>query len=170
MADPRGGTRDTPPSVQILSFSCSFWQKCCQIIGWYTPVSGWRLLWEILDPPLIEYFGCFLWGLPDSKIDCEICSHTENCDVKHHVGRASTSDWLQNSFIMVVYENIFLFVLWTENADWTLKNFSRTIIIKLFSSQSEVRALPPRRKRHSLAHWLVTLALKHYYVTVISLA
>ena len=26
------------------------------------------------------------------KIDCEIGSHTENCDVKHHVGRASTSD------------------------------------------------------------------------------
>ena len=30
LADPRGGARDARPplGVQILSFSCSFWQKC----------------------------------------------------------------------------------------------------------------------------------------------
>ena len=27
LADLRGGARDAPPGVQILSFSCSFWQK-----------------------------------------------------------------------------------------------------------------------------------------------
>ena len=46
-----GGARDAPPGVQILSFSCSFWQKIYKII----PI--WELahpLGKILDPPLIS--------------------------------------------------------------------------------------------------------------------
>ena len=41
VADPRGEIRTRPLptlSVQFLSFSCSFWQKCCQIMDWRTPV------------------------------------------------------------------------------------------------------------------------------------
>ena len=53
LADPRGAP-GTPPSVQFLSFSCSFRQKSWQIIGICPKLRGWRLpFWEILDPPLI---------------------------------------------------------------------------------------------------------------------
>ena len=53
LADPRGAPR-TPPSVQFLSFSCSFRQNFCQIIGICPRRRGWRLpIWEILDSPLI---------------------------------------------------------------------------------------------------------------------
>ena len=38
---------------------------------------------------------------------------------------------------MLVYEKVFLVVLWTENSDWILQ----TAIIKLFADQSEVGAL-----------------------------
>ena len=49
-----GGARDAPPLwVQIVLFSCSFWEIFDQIIGWRPHVGGWRcLLWQILDPPL----------------------------------------------------------------------------------------------------------------------
>ena len=44
------GIPGAPPlSDQILSFSCNYWQKNCQIIG---SLWGWHPLWEILDPPL----------------------------------------------------------------------------------------------------------------------
>ena len=37
VADLSGGARDVPLlSIQIFSFSYSFWQKCCQIIDWRT--------------------------------------------------------------------------------------------------------------------------------------
>ena len=35
-----GGARDPPPSVQIISFSCSFWQHFCKIIGWRPPLGN----------------------------------------------------------------------------------------------------------------------------------
>ena len=34
------------PLVQILSFSCSFRQKFCQIIGWYTLLRSWHPSWK----------------------------------------------------------------------------------------------------------------------------
>ena len=51
LVDPKGGAKDALLSVHFLSFSCSFRQKFCQIIDWFTPLWGW-LPWEILDPPL----------------------------------------------------------------------------------------------------------------------
>ena len=39
--------------VQYLSFSCSFWQNSCQIIGFCPKFRSW--LWEILDPPLFYF-------------------------------------------------------------------------------------------------------------------
>ena len=43
-----GSSRDAfTLAIQFLSFSCSFWQTFCQMIGWCSP------LWEILDLPLI---------------------------------------------------------------------------------------------------------------------
>ena len=33
LVDPGGGTRDTAPSLQFLSFSCSAWQTFCRITG-----------------------------------------------------------------------------------------------------------------------------------------
>ena len=54
VADLRGA-RGTPPGVQILSISCSFWENLAKsYVG--APPGSWRLLdGEILDPPL--YFG-----------------------------------------------------------------------------------------------------------------
>ena len=70
MADPKGGAREERPSVKILSFSCSFEETFCKIIGWLSindikppsaaamkqkpphPHRSWSCLWEILDPPL----------------------------------------------------------------------------------------------------------------------
>ena len=54
LADP-GGTRDGPtsPSVQFLSFSCSFRQKSCQII-----------LIGPNSPPVLENLGCATATLP----------------------------------------------------------------------------------------------------------
>ena len=55
LADLRGGARDARPPlwVQILSFSCSFWEILGKIIGWRPHLGGWRPpVWEILDPPL----------------------------------------------------------------------------------------------------------------------
>ena len=38
-----GGARDVCPlSVQFLSFSCSFWQKPCQIIGFCSKIRSWH--------------------------------------------------------------------------------------------------------------------------------
>ena len=48
----RGGARDAYPPVRFLLFSCSFWQKSCQIIVFLLKLRGWRPLWEILDLPL----------------------------------------------------------------------------------------------------------------------
>ena len=46
-----GGEAQGPISVQFLSFSCSFRQNSCQIIG---PNSGVGApIWEILDAPLV---------------------------------------------------------------------------------------------------------------------
>ena len=33
LADPEGVRDVRPPGVQIISFSCSFWQKVCKIIA-----------------------------------------------------------------------------------------------------------------------------------------
>ena len=51
----KGGTRDVPPGVQILSISCSFWQNLAKsYAGAPPPPEGWRLhLGEILDPHLL---------------------------------------------------------------------------------------------------------------------
>ena len=38
-------------------------------------------------------------------------------DSEHHTGRALSSDWSDNNFLMVVYDDIILVVLWTENFD-----------------------------------------------------
>ena len=44
---------------------------------------------------------------------------------QHTRGRALTSDWSVNSFIVIVYDKIiFSFVLWTENSDWTLSDLA----------------------------------------------
>ena len=49
-----GGTRDACPAllVEILSFSCSFRQNFCQIIGW-RPLLALAPLWEILNSTLL---------------------------------------------------------------------------------------------------------------------
>ena len=51
----KGGRQGRAPPlwVQILSFSCSFWENLGKIIGWRPYLGGWRPpVWEILDPPL----------------------------------------------------------------------------------------------------------------------
>ena len=53
LADPRGGAWTQASPVQYLSFSCSFWQNSCQIIGFCPEFRSW--LWEILDPPLFYF-------------------------------------------------------------------------------------------------------------------
>ena len=40
-------------------------------------------------------------------------------DSEHHTERALSSDWSDNDFVMVVYDNIILVALWIENFDWT---------------------------------------------------
>ena len=45
--------KDASPSLQFLSFSCSFQQKSCQIIRFCQLLRGWSPIWEILDPPLL---------------------------------------------------------------------------------------------------------------------
>ena len=48
------GMRVPSPLVKIISFSCSFQQKFCRIIGFCTSIKSWDPpLWEIYDPPLI---------------------------------------------------------------------------------------------------------------------
>ena len=48
----KGGARDAPPPVQILSISCTFWEILAKSYI-DTPLGSWRpLLGEILDPPL----------------------------------------------------------------------------------------------------------------------
>ena len=41
---------------------------------------------------------------------------TNIAGLKHPAGRALTSDSFVNSFIIAVYDNIFLVILWTENS------------------------------------------------------
>ena len=58
MADLKGapGMSSLPSLwVQILSFSCRFWEKFGQIIGWRPHLESSRPLpvWEILNPPLV---------------------------------------------------------------------------------------------------------------------
>ena len=53
----RGGAIDARLlSVQFLSFSCSFKQTFCQIIGWLHHLWGQCPFWKILDPPLQPIF------------------------------------------------------------------------------------------------------------------
>ena len=55
LADLRGGARDAHSSLgaQILSISCSFWEKLAKSYVGAPPPGNWRpLLGEILDPPL----------------------------------------------------------------------------------------------------------------------
>ena len=40
------------PLMKFLSFSCSFQQKSCKIIGFRPKLRSWRPRLEILDPPL----------------------------------------------------------------------------------------------------------------------
>ena len=40
------------PRVQILSFSCSFWQRICKIIDKHILFRSRRPLWKTLEPPL----------------------------------------------------------------------------------------------------------------------
>ena len=49
------GAQETPPPVQILSISCSFWEILAKsYVG--APPGSWRpLLGEILDPPLMTF-------------------------------------------------------------------------------------------------------------------
>ena len=47
MADPRRRQDALPLSVPIRSFSCSFRQKICEIVGWRTTLMSRRPLWEI---------------------------------------------------------------------------------------------------------------------------
>ena len=39
---PPPGLQSSPPRLQILSFSCSFRQNFCKIIGWHTLIWSWR--------------------------------------------------------------------------------------------------------------------------------
>ena len=51
---------------KFLSFSYSFRQQSCQIIGFHPKLRGW----EILDPPLLGYnFGTWGWVLSTSRCD-----------------------------------------------------------------------------------------------------
>ena len=58
------GTRDTrlSLSVQFLSFSFSFLQKSCQMIGFQPKLRGCPP-WKILDPPLIRLSVAWSTGL-----------------------------------------------------------------------------------------------------------
>ena len=49
-------------ATQFTSFSCSFWQKFGQIIGWHSPPP-----WENLDPPLGEGEGVYEFNERDMK-------------------------------------------------------------------------------------------------------
>ena len=59
-------------SFQFLSFSGSFEQNVCQIIGWL-PMELVRI-WEILDPPIISTESCirivlhFKWSIITKKL------------------------------------------------------------------------------------------------------
>ena len=58
-------------------------------------------------------------------------------------GRTLTSDWLVNSFIIVVYEKMFFKV----QSEFSVKSITKIVsslrtIIKLFTNQSEVSTLP----------------------------
>ena len=50
-----------------------------------------------------------------SPYSCAIATHMVSLD--HPAGRALTSDWSVNSFMMVVDENFLLVVLWIENSE-----------------------------------------------------
>ena len=63
--------------------------------------------------------------------------------VMHPAGRALSSDWSITSFIMIAFEKMILVVVWRENSEWIWKKkFWQTSIIKLFTDQSELSALP----------------------------
>ena len=47
----------------------------------------------------------------------KISAPNKNLILKNSAGRALTADWSVNSFIMVVYVNIFSVLLRTENSD-----------------------------------------------------
>ena len=53
----KGGSASLAPPVQFLSFSYTFQQKSCQIIGFYpNSGAGTPFVWEILGLPLIFIF------------------------------------------------------------------------------------------------------------------
>ena len=62
----------------------------------------------------------------------EVSTTCNQCTMYQSVGRALKSDWSENSLITVVYDNVFLFVIWTE----------KSLIIKLFSDQLKLSAPP----------------------------
>ena len=72
---------------------------------------------------------CTQWKSPSAgittgteKFYLPVASHfslMEFLVLQHPAGRSLRSDWSINSFIMVVYENCFLVMLWAENSDWT---------------------------------------------------
>ena len=56
LVDPMGGRDAPPPSVQFLSFSCSFRGKILSNIRFLVQTQGLALppSWKILDPPLAD--------------------------------------------------------------------------------------------------------------------
>ena len=69
----------------------------------------------------------FAFTMSQCERTLKACSQLEKAneeakEIKHPVGSTRISDWLENNFIMVVYENFFFqFVLWTDNSDWIFK-------------------------------------------------
>ena len=73
----------TPPGVQILSISCSFWENLAKsYVG--APLESWRpLLGEILDPPLLgsSYSHALLILLKSSKSKHQVVHEQEFKDL-----------------------------------------------------------------------------------------
>ena len=73
--------------------------------------------------------------------------------IYHSAGKALTSDWFVNSFIMLVYEKIRGAYQLLSVQGTNKKFFSKTIIIEQFTDRSEVSVLPLGRlcsKSHAI--------------------
>ena len=101
-----------------VAFSDIFWQ-----LEW----QGDKIFRKKVVPPHAPH--CFIIKVYSKKEYSKVWAFT-NVKLDNHyslyygVWRARLSDWSQNSFIMVVYKNMFLFMKKTENSDWTLKKSS----------------------------------------------
>ena len=123
------GTRDTPPppSVQILSFSCSLWQKFCQTMGWrsssgfHTPYLGYpgsaiimpKFLLVLSKGKVVTNLLYSLSGNEDQRAFSLSTSRTAHAPFW---SRFTESDRVLTSFFPVLYlESHFLSEIWLKN-------------------------------------------------------